>query len=119
MSDVKKDAASNKERQAKHRAEMAAKGFKSLSLGMVDERYHDALKQLAAEINAGGVSMDLKTREVASDANEIDLLRQKVEALQGALRVSRIDYNDALTKIGSQGEKIGRFKRIFWRFFWY
>ena len=118
MSDVKKDAASNKDRQAKYRAEMAAKGFKSLSLGMVDERYHDALKQLAAEINAGGVSTDLKTREVTTDANEIDLLKQKIETLQGALRVARVDYNDALEKIAKKGEEIGRFRKLFWRFWW-
>lgn len=118
MSDTKKTALSNKERQAKHREEMAAKGMKSLSLGFVDERYHDALKKLAAQINAGGVSVDLKVREVVTDAREIDLLKQRIETLKGALKLARADHDAALEKIAKKGEEIGRFRRIFWRFWW-
>lgn len=119
MSDVKKDAASNKDRQAKYRAEMAAKGFKSLSLGMVDERYHDALKKLAAEINEGGVSIDLKLKEVVTDASEVDLLKQRIETLRGALQLARADHDAALEKIAKKGEEIGKFKKLFWRLWWY
>ncbi|MEE2003423.1 hypothetical protein QWY20_18410 [Alkalimonas sp. MEB108] len=120
----KKEAATAKERQAKHRAEMQAKGLKPLSVGFVHERYHKALKELVAKVNEGGFSDDLRTKTV-TDTAEIDKLKERITALRGALHATKADLNAQMSLVKKQAEQTGElrerllaFKKVFWRFYW-
>lgn len=112
------------ERQAKHRAEMLEKGFKSLSVGFVHERHHDAIKKLVAEINNGNFSDDLTSKTVV-DTTETDKLKERIAALQGALYAAKNDLSvktimlkEQAETTGEQRERLQAFKKLFWRFYW-
>lgn len=113
-----------KERQAKRRKEMEEKGYKNLSLGFVQTRYHKALKKLVKQIDEGGISDDLKVKTV-KDTSECDALKKRITELEGALKVARQDLAFQMKRADEQSEKAGArqtqldsFKNIVWRLFW-
>lgn len=119
-----KTALTAKERQAKRRDEMAQKGYKNLSLGFVQTRYHKALKKLVKQIDEGGISDDLKVKMV-KDTSECDALKKRITELEGALKVARQDLAFQMKRADEQSEKAGArqaqldsFKNIVWRLFW-
>ena len=124
MTDEKR-ALTARERQAKHRAEMATKGYKTLSLGLVKEKYHDALKKLAKQLDDGTFSDDLKTRTV-KDTSESDALRDQIIRLESELATVK----DSLCKaeaagkglserLVKQNERMQRYRKIWWRIWWF
>jgi predicted secreted protein len=74
-----------KQRQAKRREEMAAKGYKNLSLGFVHTKYHNALKKLAAQIDEGGITDDLKIKTIV-DTSESEMLKKRITELMSELK---------------------------------
>tara|TARA_R110000764_G_C11008102_1_gene382951 strand:+ start:1531 stop:1908 length:378 start_codon:yes stop_codon:yes gene_type:complete len=113
-----------KERQAKRRSEMASKGYKNLSLGFVHTKYHEALKKLAAQVNEGGITADLKVKTII-DTSESKKLQKRITELQSELKAVNLNLEKQSQKTIEQSELVGTlkvqlesFKAIFWRFFW-
>lgn len=113
-----------KERQAKRRSEMALKGYKNLSLGFVRIKYHEALKELAAQVNEGGITDDLKVKRII-DTSESKKLQKRITELQSELKAVNLNLEKQSQKTIEQSELVGTlkvqlesFKAIFWRFFW-
>jgi hypothetical protein len=113
-----------KQRQAKRREEMAAKGYKNLSLGFVHTKYHNALKKLAAQIDEGGITDDLKIKTIV-DASESEMLKKRITELMSELKAVNLNLESQSKKTMEQSELVGTlkaklegFRAIFWRFFW-
>lgn len=113
-----------KERQAKRREEMAAKGYKNLSLGFVQTKYHAALKKLAIQIDEGGITDDLKIKTVV-DTSESEMLKKRITELQSELKAVNLSLESQSRKTIEQSELVGTlkaqlegFRAIFGRFFW-
>ena len=80
-----------KQRQANRRAAMAAQGKKQLALGFVDERLHEPVKRVVAQLESGEAKLTNKgeiarpirdQREEDKLRNERDKARAEVERLK-------------------------------------
>lgn len=136
-----------KQRQANRRAAMAAQGKKQLALGFVDERLHEPVKRVVAQLESGEVELTNKgeiarpmrdQREEDKLRNERDKARAEVERLkvelgkaQAAFKVQKQNATEAHTvrekaiKAGEQWKakaeklesELGRFESVFLGFY--
>ena len=97
-----------KQRQAKRR-EMAAKGYKNLSLGFVHTKYHGALKKLAIQIDEGGITDDLKIKTIV-DTSESEMLKERITELQSELKAVNLNLESQSRKTIEQSELVGTLK---------
>lgn len=116
-----------KERQAKLRYERSEQGLKSLSVGFVHERYHDAIKKLVSEINEGKYSEDLNIKYESKQPEKEQLLERELYTAKGMLVQAQVDYdklqkqvtelnsNYALSRerLSNKEKEINSFKKIF------
>jgi len=136
-----------KQRQANRRAAMAAQGKKQLALGFVDERLHEPVKRVVAQLESGEVELTNKgeiarpmrdQREEEKLRNERDKAQAEVEHLkvelgkaQAAFKVQKQNATEAHTvrekaiKAGEQWKakaeklesELGRFESVFLGFY--
>lgn len=136
-----------KQRQANRRAAMAAQGKKQLALGFVDERLHEPVKRVVAQLESGEAKLTNKgeiarpmrdQREEEKLRNERDKAQAEIERLkvelgkaQAAFNVQKQNATEAHTgreraiKAGEQWKakaeklesELGRFESVFLGFY--
>ena len=111
----KKPALTAKQRQAKHKKEMQAKGFKQLSLGYVHVKYHDRFKALAKATAEHDISDDLKIRTV-TDTSKVDKYDKALHVAKGKIDELEEMLAESQSKLEKQNRELGGWRKLFWRF---
>jgi multidrug resistance efflux pump len=129
------------QRQETRRAKMAELGKKQLGLGFVSEDYHEAIKQMVAELERGDLQMTEKGQIVRGfeDKRELNRLTKELGASQARLVRGSEEYKklkalyenerkqaekavQSALEITAEKEKVlaklTNLKNIFWRFYW-
>jgi uncharacterized protein YdiU (UPF0061 family) len=129
------------QRQDTRRTKMAELGKKQLGLGFVSEGYHDAIKQMVAELERGDLQMTEKGQIVRpfEDKREKNRLLKELAESKAAMTRWSDEYkklkalHESEKKRADKGvqsalalttekekfrAKLESLKNIFWRFYW-